>query len=207
MRAAAGVYEIRNLKVARLGDNMRQVAVTEGDKVEAQVRLGVEVNGYGVGELVRAIAEVSDAAIDRLLASTRSIQLDRPTAERRPAASRAARLGPHGAGPAGSSSKRVVSRLHRHLRGPSRARAASRAGRAATDGGRLWLRRRRRLEDGRAGRAMKVMARGCRAALRSWRTTPIISIRPGPCAGPYAGDLPFDGSENRPWSASAWHRR
>jgi L-arabinose isomerase len=67
MQAAAGAHEMRNLKVARLGDNMRQVAVTEGDKVEAQVRLGVEVNGYGVGELVRAIAEVSDAAIDRLL--------------------------------------------------------------------------------------------------------------------------------------------
>ena len=41
------------LKVARLGDNMRQVAVTEGDKVEAQIRFGVEVNGYGIGELGR----------------------------------------------------------------------------------------------------------------------------------------------------------
>jgi L-arabinose isomerase len=67
MQAAAGTHELRNLKVARLGDNMRQVAVTEGDKVEAQVRLGVEVNGYGVAELVRALADVSDAAVDRLL--------------------------------------------------------------------------------------------------------------------------------------------
>nr|MCU0982864.1 L-arabinose isomerase [Pirellulaceae bacterium] len=50
MRAAAGAHDLRNLKVARLGDNMRQVAVTEGDKVEAQVRMGVAVNGYGVGE-------------------------------------------------------------------------------------------------------------------------------------------------------------
>ena len=41
MRAAAGLHEMRNLKVARLGDNMRQVAVTEGDKVEAQIRFGV----------------------------------------------------------------------------------------------------------------------------------------------------------------------
>ena len=59
-RAAAGLHELRCLKVARLGDNMRQVAVTEGDKVEAQIRFGVEVNGYGVGELVRRIADVSD---------------------------------------------------------------------------------------------------------------------------------------------------
>jgi len=68
MRAASGLHELRCLKVARLGDNMRQVAVTEGDKVEAQVRLGVEVNGYGVGEVVRAIDAVTDAAVDRLVA-------------------------------------------------------------------------------------------------------------------------------------------
>ena len=67
MRAAAGAAEIRSLKVARLGDNMRQVAVTEGDKVEAQMRLGVEVNGYGISELARRIAEVSDAEVDRLV--------------------------------------------------------------------------------------------------------------------------------------------
>lgn len=68
MRAAMGLHEMRNLKVARLGDNMRQVAVTEGDKVEAQIRLGVEVNSYGVGELVRLIGVVSDAEIDRVVA-------------------------------------------------------------------------------------------------------------------------------------------
>ena len=68
MRAAAGAQELRSLKVARLGDNMRQVAVTEGDKVEAQLRFGVEVNGYGVSELVRRITEVSDAEVDRLVA-------------------------------------------------------------------------------------------------------------------------------------------
>jgi L-arabinose isomerase len=67
MRAAAGALELRNMKVARLGDNMRQVAVTEGDKVEAQIRLGVQVNGYGVGDLVRRIAEVSDADVERLV--------------------------------------------------------------------------------------------------------------------------------------------
>jgi L-arabinose isomerase len=67
-RAAAGLNEIRNLKIARFGDNMRQVAVTEGDKVEAQIRLGVQVNGYGVGDLVRCLAGISDTAVDRLVA-------------------------------------------------------------------------------------------------------------------------------------------
>jgi L-arabinose isomerase len=68
MRAAAGLHELRRLRVARLGDNMRQVAVTEGDKVEAQLRFGVEVNGYGVGELVKRIDAVTDAETDRLVA-------------------------------------------------------------------------------------------------------------------------------------------
>ena len=47
------------LKVARFGDNMRQVAVTEGDKVEAQIRFGVAVNGYGVGDLAAAVRAVA----------------------------------------------------------------------------------------------------------------------------------------------------
>jgi L-arabinose isomerase len=68
MRAAVGLCEMRGLKVARLGDNMRQVAVTEGDKVEAQIRFGLQVDGYGVGELVQRIAEVADAEVDRLVA-------------------------------------------------------------------------------------------------------------------------------------------
>ena len=67
MRAAAGLHDMRNLKVARFGDNMRQVAVTEGDKVEAQMKFGVEVNGYGVGDLVARIEEVGDAQLDQLL--------------------------------------------------------------------------------------------------------------------------------------------
>ena len=67
-RAAAGLHEIRSLKVARLGDNMRQVAVTEGDKVEAQIRFGVEVNGYGIGELAGRLHEVTDAEVNRLVA-------------------------------------------------------------------------------------------------------------------------------------------
>jgi len=55
-RAAAAWHDAQSLKVARLGDNMRQVAVTEGDKVAAQQRFGYSVNGYGVGDLVSAIA-------------------------------------------------------------------------------------------------------------------------------------------------------
>lgn len=67
-RAAAGVHEMQGLKVARFGDNMRQVAVTEGDKVEAQIRFGMEVNGFGIGEVVRCIRETTDAEVDRLVA-------------------------------------------------------------------------------------------------------------------------------------------
>ena len=67
-RAAAGWNELRHLKVARWGDNMREVAVTEGDKVEAQIKLGVSINGYGVGDLVKFVNEVSDAAINKLVA-------------------------------------------------------------------------------------------------------------------------------------------
>lgn len=66
-RAACGWHEMQGMKVARFGDNMREVAVTEGDKVEAQIRLGYSVHGYGVGELVKYINQVSDAEIDRQL--------------------------------------------------------------------------------------------------------------------------------------------
>ncbi len=66
-RAACGWHEAQTLKVARFGDNMRLVAVTEGDKVEAQLRLGISVNGYGVGELVQAVEAVPDAAVQRLV--------------------------------------------------------------------------------------------------------------------------------------------
>jgi len=95
MRAAAGAEELRSLKVARLGDNMRQVAVTEGDKVEAQLRFGAEVNGYGVSELVRRITEVSDAEVDRLVAQYEQLYTLAPTlrngGDQRPALHYAAR--------------------------------------------------------------------------------------------------------------------
>ena len=63
-RAAAGWQESQHLKIARFGDNMRDVAVTEGDKVEAQARMGYSVSGYGVGDLLCSINQVSDADTD-----------------------------------------------------------------------------------------------------------------------------------------------
>ncbi|HEY6725243.1 MAG TPA: L-arabinose isomerase [Polyangiaceae bacterium] len=67
-RAALAVAESRKLKIARLGGmNMREVAVTGGDRLEAQIQLGWSINGYGVGDLVEQIAEVSDKDVDHLV--------------------------------------------------------------------------------------------------------------------------------------------
>lgn len=66
-RAAAGLAAIRSLKLARFGDNMRYVAVTEGDKTEAEIRFGVQVNTWGVNELADAVAAASDTAVDALI--------------------------------------------------------------------------------------------------------------------------------------------
>ena len=66
-RAACGWNEAQHLNVARFGDNMRQVAVTEGDKVAAQMQLGFAVNSYGVGDLVDAITAVDNLTIDKLV--------------------------------------------------------------------------------------------------------------------------------------------
>jgi len=67
-RAAVAWRDAQGLKIARFGDNMRNVAVTEGDTVEAQLRLGYSVAGYGVGDLTDSIAKVSDHEIDRVIA-------------------------------------------------------------------------------------------------------------------------------------------
>lgn len=66
-RSACAWMDSQNGKVARFGDNMRDVAVTEGDKVEAQIRLGYDVYGFGIGDLVKAVDQVSDKEIDRLV--------------------------------------------------------------------------------------------------------------------------------------------
>ncbi len=68
VRAACAWLDAQGEKIARFGDNMRQVAVTEGDKVEAQLRLGYAVNGFGVGDLVGCVDAVSDSEIDQLMA-------------------------------------------------------------------------------------------------------------------------------------------
>ncbi len=64
MRAAIGYDFSRNLRIIRFGDNMRDVAVTEGDKVEAQIKLGWQVDYWPVGHLVETMEAVSDAEVD-----------------------------------------------------------------------------------------------------------------------------------------------
>ncbi|MEN9938942.1 MAG: hypothetical protein RLZZ387_5521 [Chloroflexota bacterium] len=66
-RAACAWADAQGARFCRFGDNMREVAVTEGDKVNAQMRLGYSVSGYGVGDLVRYTSEVSDADIDTVI--------------------------------------------------------------------------------------------------------------------------------------------
>ena len=69
-RAAAGWAAARSLKLARFGDNMRYVAVTEGDKTEAELRFGVQVNTWGVNELAAAVGEATDRTSTRWSRST-----------------------------------------------------------------------------------------------------------------------------------------
>ena len=72
MRAAVGVAVSKELKVMRFGDNMREVAVTEGDKVEAQMKLGWQVNTWPVGRLVEEMNAVTEAEIDALMEEYRA---------------------------------------------------------------------------------------------------------------------------------------
>ena len=69
VRAACAWADWQGAKVARFGDNMRDVAVTEGDKVEAQIRLGYDVYGYGVGDLVKAVNDASEADVKEVTAA------------------------------------------------------------------------------------------------------------------------------------------
>jgi L-arabinose isomerase len=96
MRAAAAWNDAQGMKVARFGDNMREVAVTEGDKVEAQMRLGYAVNGFPVGDLVERVDAVSEAEIDKLVSvydQTYTVDKDlRQGGSKRPALRDAARI-------------------------------------------------------------------------------------------------------------------
>jgi L-arabinose isomerase len=67
MRVAAAVYDSKRMKVARFGDNMREVAVTEGDKVAAQIKFGYSVNGYAMGDLAKSVEAVSAAEVTQLV--------------------------------------------------------------------------------------------------------------------------------------------
>ena len=95
-RAACGWHEAHVLKIARFGDNMREVAVTEGDKTEAQMRFGFSVNTYGVSELAAAVRAVADSDADRLVAEyddTYEMAAGlRPGGDQRPALREAARI-------------------------------------------------------------------------------------------------------------------
>ena len=67
MNVAVAINESQHLKIARFGDNMREVAVTEGDKVEAEIKFGWSINGYALGDLVKVIDLISDEAVDILV--------------------------------------------------------------------------------------------------------------------------------------------
>jgi L-arabinose isomerase len=67
VRAACAWADAQDMKIARFGDNMRDVAVTEGNKVSAQIQFGYAVYGYGMGDLVQLINEASDAEVDELI--------------------------------------------------------------------------------------------------------------------------------------------
>lgn len=71
-RAASGWHDLQGAKFARFGDNMRNVAVTDGDKVEAEIKLGFSVNTYAIGDLVKVIDGISDKAVDALVAEYES---------------------------------------------------------------------------------------------------------------------------------------
>ncbi len=72
MRAAVGAFEGGRLRVLRIGDNMREVAVTDGDKVEAQIRFGWQIDAYGVGDIIRRVEAVTEAEIDAQMEEYRS---------------------------------------------------------------------------------------------------------------------------------------
>lgn len=68
LRAACAWHDSQQLLVARIGDNMRDVAVTEGNKINAGMMLGYSVNGYGAGDVVKHIQQATDAQVDKLTA-------------------------------------------------------------------------------------------------------------------------------------------
>jgi L-arabinose isomerase len=91
-RSALGWHESQNLKVARFGDNMREVAVTEGDKVEAQRIFGYSVSGYGIGDLVDRMNQFGDTDVAGLVAEYRDSYSIAPQHDRADSLAVAARI-------------------------------------------------------------------------------------------------------------------
>ncbi len=120
-RAAAGWHDWQGAKFVRFGDNMRQVAVTEGDKVEAEMTFGYSVNTHGIGDLVQAINDTSDSDVEKLVNRIRRpIHPRRLPPKRRPPTSIPQRRRPHRAWPPPLPRTRQLFRLHRYLRRPPR---------------------------------------------------------------------------------------
>ena len=184
VRAAVGVRAARDLRLARFGDNMRDVAVTEGDKTEAQIVFGMSVNTYGVNDLVAVVDQVPDSDVDALVAEYDELYdvVRRAQARRRPAGVTALR-GADRARAAAVPRGRTLQRVHEQLRGPGRPSPAARPGRPAADGRWLRLRRRGRLEDLGAACASSRRWPARRPAGRpSWRTTRTTSVPASPAS-------------------------
>jgi L-arabinose isomerase len=92
MRAACAWADGRRLRLARFGDNMREVAVTEGDKVAAQRQFGWAVNGFGMGDLAARVREATDAEVDRLVKEYGDQYDVRVSDDQRPAVREQARI-------------------------------------------------------------------------------------------------------------------
>ena len=149
IRVAAAVYDSRRMKVARFGDNMREVAVTEGDKVAAQIKFGYSVNGYAMGDLVAAIEAVGDASVSQLGRRIRSeLRIIRRSQSGRRKTPAADRRRANRAGNQELPGRGRLWRIHHHLRKPLRPSAIAGSRGAAADAARLRLRRRGRLENG-----------------------------------------------------------
>ena len=156
-RAAAGRAATRSMKLARFGDNMRYVAVTEGDKTEAELRFGVQVNTWGVNDLADRVHAASDADVDALVAeyldSYDVVPELRPGGDRHESLRDGARIE---LGLRSFLEEGGFWAFTDELRRSRRPAAAARPRGAAADGRRLRLRRRGRLEDrdpGAGGRA------------------------------------------------------
>jgi L-arabinose isomerase len=170
-RAALAWADWQGAKVARFGDNMRDVAVTEGDKVEAQIQLGYDVYGYGVGDLVKAVNDASDAEINQMMKAYLDeydvAQVLRPGGERNTSLREGARIEVGMRNFLQAGNFKAFTTTFEDL-GPQLQSGIQRLMLDSLASARRRLKRRSR-------RAMKVMTAGLRAASRSWKITPITS--------------------------------